>query len=193
MNIVDFAELQSHYTGAINKRKWIVNNKDLLFKYFEECEFKPAILSKKLNTSYATIKRLLSSVNLWELALIKKQNYKSGRKRTTSIDKFGYRYADSSFDYKNDRGEIVRRLEHHVIAEQKLGRKLKDNELVHHVDLDKLNNHPDNLYVCENNNEHRRLHCLLESIAGEAVRCGLIKFHPEHGYYLDNKVGYVAN
>lgn len=44
-------------------------------------------------------------------------------------------------------------LYHHKVAEQKLGRKLKPNEVVHHVNRNKLDNHPDNLYVC-GNHEH---------------------------------------
>lgn len=36
---------------------------------------------------------------------------------------------------------------HRLIAEWKLGRKLTKDEVVHHMDDDTLNNHPDNLEV----------------------------------------------
>jgi len=37
---------------------------------------------------------------------------------------------------------------HRIIAEKKLKRKLKSWEIVHHIDYNKLNNHPNNLFVC---------------------------------------------
>lgn len=49
------------------------------------------------------------------------------------------------------------RHEHRVVAEQKLGRALLPGEIVHHIDGDKLNNHPDNLEVMTQA-EHIRIH-----------------------------------
>jgi hypothetical protein len=46
---------------------------------------------------------------------------------------------------------------HRVVAEEKLGRKLKKGEIVHHKDGDKWNNHPDNLEVMTQA-EHARIH-----------------------------------
>jgi len=47
--------------------------------------------------------------------------------------------------------------EHRIVAEQKIGRLLKPNEDVHHIDFNKLNNHPNNLSVLTKS-EHIRLH-----------------------------------
>jgi hypothetical protein len=47
--------------------------------------------------------------------------------------------------------------EHRRIVEQREGRKLASNEVVHHVDGDPLNNDPDNL-VLLSRAEHQRLH-----------------------------------
>ena len=47
--------------------------------------------------------------------------------------------------------------EHRVVAEQKIGRRLAPGEIVHHVDGDKRNNHPDNLDV-EPSTAHHLLH-----------------------------------
>lgn len=46
---------------------------------------------------------------------------------------------------------------HRVLAEQKIGRKLVNGEIVHHVDRNKLNNNLDNLEVMTRS-EHMRLH-----------------------------------
>ena len=46
---------------------------------------------------------------------------------------------------------------HRVIVEESLGRTLGTDEVVHHVDHDRLNNAPDNLVVLSRS-EHTRLH-----------------------------------
>lgn len=49
--------------------------------------------------------------------------------------------------------------EHRQIAEKVLGRKLRPDECVHHIDFNKANNSLDNLVVLTNS-EHARLHAL---------------------------------
>lgn len=46
---------------------------------------------------------------------------------------------------------------HRIVAEQKLGRPLETDEIVHHIDGDKRNNEPSNLMVMTQA-EHARLH-----------------------------------
>lgn len=48
--------------------------------------------------------------------------------------------------------------EHRVVAAAVLGRPLQDGEVVHHEDLNKLNNHPHNLIVFESQSQHARHH-----------------------------------
>ena len=54
------------------------------------------------------------------------------------------------------------RHEHRVVAERMLGRKLKKNEVVHHIDLNKQNNDEKNLVVLPSNSEHSHLHQILK-------------------------------
>ncbi len=49
-------------------------------------------------------------------------------------------------------------LEHRYVAEKILGRKLKDEEVVHHVDEDKENNKENNLIVFVSISDHTRFH-----------------------------------
>lgn len=77
-------------------------------------------------------------------------------------------------------------LEHRLQAELKLGRTIKEKEIVHHIDGDKVNNVPDNLFVCENDKHHQNTHSQLERVSMELVKCGVIKFNHEAGeYFLD--------
>lgn len=48
--------------------------------------------------------------------------------------------------------------EHILVAESKLGRPLYENEVVHHIDGNKLNNSPDNLMVFNSQREHDKWH-----------------------------------
>jgi len=48
-------------------------------------------------------------------------------------------------------------LEHRYVLEQVLGRKLEENEIVHHLDGNKLNNHPENLQIMTHR-DHAILH-----------------------------------
>jgi hypothetical protein len=48
--------------------------------------------------------------------------------------------------------------EHILVAEEKLQRRIRDGEEVHHEDENKLNNHPDNLYVFASKEDHQRYH-----------------------------------
>ena len=54
----------------------------------------------------------------------------------------------------NYRGDV---LEHILVAEKKLGRRLKPKEVVHHIDENRANNHSDNLDVMPLS-EHSRIH-----------------------------------
>ena len=48
--------------------------------------------------------------------------------------------------------------EHIIIAEKKLGRELKPEECVHHIDFDRTNNNEENLMVFKTNEDHIAFH-----------------------------------
>ena len=47
---------------------------------------------------------------------------------------------------------------HRNVMEKMLGRKLKRTEIIHHKDLDKSNNDPENLMLFDNSGEHHKFH-----------------------------------
>lgn len=48
--------------------------------------------------------------------------------------------------------------EHRHVMQKKIGRELKKDEVVHHIDEDKENNDPENLMLYKNNAEHMSHH-----------------------------------
>lgn len=70
------------------------------------------------------------------------------------IDQFGY------YRFKNS-GKLV----HRYIAGKTLGRRLYNSEVVHHIDRNKRNNRPENLYVCSPD-EHHVIHAHSRNTCG---------------------------
>lgn len=73
---------------------------------------------------------------------------------------------------------------HQSIVEDNLGRKLKQNELVHHIDFNKLNNDINNLYLCNSNSQHQIIHGQLNKIVPDLFKLGIVIF--ENGIYKIN-------
>lgn len=71
---------------------------------------------------------------------------------------------------------IGRVWEHILVAEKKLGRPIKKDEPIHHIDLDRLNNKPSNLIVLKNNSEHQQLHSSLNKVVSQLIKNKTIKF-----------------
>ncbi len=62
-------------------------------------------------------------------------------------------------------GNGKRIFKHVQIYENHIGRKLIKEERLHHIDLDKMNNKIDNLYLCKNNRDHILCHILSQDVA----------------------------
>ena len=102
-------------------------------------------------------------------------------------DKRGMKYNyDNNKEYVSRFCDGIRYFEHRENAEIKLGRKLKDGEIVHHIDGNKRNNELYNLCVLENAIEHKKLHAQLEEIARELFIMNIIKFDENKKEYYIN-------
>ena len=69
--------------------------------------------------------------------------------------------------------------------EKYLGRELRSDEIVHHIDGNKSNDNMDNLWLCDNQS-HQLLHHEIEEIAFQLFRLGYIKFDKDSGHYCLN-------
>ncbi|HUU98430.1 MAG TPA: HNH endonuclease [Phycisphaerae bacterium] len=74
--------------------------------------------------------------------------------------------------------------EHIVVATRARGRQLRADEVVHHIDLNKHNNVPDNLVIALRQ-PHAIWHVQLEEIAVVLMRSGRVTFNLDAGYRLD--------
>ena len=83
--------------------------------------------------------------------------------------------------YEKARGKY--KVRHRKIIAELLGRELLSNEVVHHIDMDKLNNNKENLYVCTKN-EHSSIHQQFNKLARELIKYKIIKFK-DGKYYTD--------
>ena len=69
-----------------------------------------------------------------------------------------------------------------VVAEGMLGRKLKKDEVVHHINGDKGDDRPENLYVCSSRKEHNQIHYQTMEIVKKLMDNGKLVF--KNGKYV---------
>jgi hypothetical protein len=67
-------------------------------------------------------------------------------------------------------------LEHRMVVEDSLGRRLERNEVVHHIDGNKENNTIDNLVLCNSNAEHNGIHTKMEEFVEKLIREGKVYY-----------------
>lgn len=101
---------------------------------------------------------------------------RAGIKRRSGCDaNKGTQAAENNPNWKNGTtmrkdGYILERrdgkqlAQHRIVAEKKIGRQLRDGEVVHHIDGDRSNNSPENLEVLPSHAEHMKKHCDSEAM-----------------------------
>lgn len=79
----------------------------------------------------------------------------AGRKSPFILKK-GYKKILAPWHHRADKKGYA--FEHIIILESLIGRRLADNEEVHHINRNRADNAPENLMVCSTHAEHMRMH-----------------------------------
>lgn len=66
--------------------------------------------------------------------------------------------------------------EHILIAGLTIGREIKPEERVHHINCVKSDNRTENLFVCANDREHFLIHGSLNKCVSELIEMGVLEF-----------------
>lgn len=75
------------------------------------------------------------------------------------------------------------RKEHFLAMEQKIGRPLLPGEVIHHKDLCKQSNAPENLVLFANESDHRKAHNSLIAVNRQLIQNGVIEFDEDSKSY----------
>ena len=105
-------------------------------------------------------------------------NLKKYRKLPNGKNHKKWKHGLTTNGYKRvfDSQRGCRVLEHTLIMESSVGRLLVKGEMVHHIDLNKINNLDSNLFLCNDRKHHNLVHSSLQNVGYEMVRTGVLHF-----------------
>lgn len=78
-------------------------------------------------------------------------------------------------------------LEHRAVMEDMLGRPLGEDEIVHHIDCDRLNNDLENLVLLENHSSHRAVHKSLSDALPDLLQTGALRYDFKTHRYVEGQ------
>lgn len=110
-------------------------------------------------------------------ASIRSMARKHGRKR---IIRKGYSMTNGYISRYTE-GQAV--LDHHIVMEREIGRKLKQGEVVHHINCDKTDNRTDNLDILPDGSAHGSAHSSFHRLLPELLSAGIVRYdRGNHAY-----------
>lgn len=100
---------------------------------------------------------------------------------TSKLIDYPRKYKTNGYWFDREDNQYSKRCR--AIAELQLGRKLYETELVHHINGDKSDDRPENLYVCERNC-HSTIHYQALEVIKQLMEKGIVSFDREGGKYV---------
>lgn len=164
--------------------------REQLFYYYNNRMMSQVEIAEMFHTTQRVVQRAMKNFGIQARKAAPRdqrgdhnRNWRGGRvlEGTKGYSDKGYWYTYVPNHPKaNKRGYVA---EHILVATQYAGRDLKPGELVHHINLKKRQNTPENLIIVDHA-RHGFLHNQLEKIAVQLMERGMITFDPENGYML---------
>lgn len=73
--------------------------------------------------------------------------------------------------------------EHVLVMEALIGRQLVAGEQVHHINMVRDDNRPENLFLCRDVSAHSTAHYSLNRLVDGLIKDGIVRFNPDAGEY----------
>ena len=83
--------------------------------------------------------------------------------------------------YKTVNGKLM--AEHRIVAQNAIGRPLKNTEVVHHIDCNPINNDPANLDILPDDSTHARTHASLDKLIGKLFQASIVHYDKRTNKY----------
>lgn len=160
----------------MSKKKLLATKKELEEMYYNQKRTMPQI-AKKYGCTKATVWKHFKKNKLKSRKMVGSNHgsWKGGR-----VIKNGY---IAIWNPKHPRANNVGYVKEHIlIMENKIKRQIKKTEHIHHIDFDRTNNNPENLWLCNIKNHHKA-ELSLYNIVKELVKNKIIKFDKKIGGY----------
>lgn len=152
---------------VINKVKYLVRKCDI-------CGEEKQVVAKNIISN-----KLKNKLDLCWTCAHKKRCLPNGKDHKT------WKHGITKNGYKRINTGNKRVLEHVAIMEQKIGQSLKKGEIVHHIDLNKLNNDISNLWLFNNQTEHNLCHFSLRKCGFSLLNKKIWFNHELNTYQLE--------